>query len=151
MRPRVGRSGALGHLGRIADRACEWPRVFAFPNSYTSVMHHSDEHMPDDNISDEIRKELLGGEEDSGTVSEDLPQHLRDRLESAAKENDFGATDEHPEGKLADHDEGEIRFGITNHKGKVIINFGKSVRSLGMSPEQAKDLAGTLLNRARKA
>ncbi len=109
------------------------------------MAHHSQEHMPD-----EIPGDLLP-DADEKELSDGIPEHLQDRLDEAAKEKDFGATDQYPEGKLADHDEGEIRFGVTDAEGKVIINFGKSVRSFGLTPEQAKELGGILINRARKA
>jgi len=111
-------------------------------------MHHSDEHIPDD-LGD-FEDLLPESEADEGS-SEGLPEHLQERLDEAAEQQGFGATGEHPDGKLAEHDEGEIRFGVTDAEGKVIINFGKSVRSMGMSPEQAKQLGGTLINRARQA
>lgn len=62
-----------------------------------------------------------------------------------------GPTGKFPEGKITEHDEGEIKFAVTVYKGKVVVNFGTPVASLGMLPEQAKVLARTLLRCAKKA
>ena len=63
----------------------------------------------------------------------------------------FGATGRYPEGKLSDTDEGEIRFGVASYRGKVVIDFGKSVRSIGFTPAQAREIADTLVKRAEAA
>lgn len=59
--------------------------------------------------------------------------------------NKLGGTGEFPMGKLNNDDEGEIRIGITKSNGKVIIDFGKPVHWIGFSPEQAKQVAESLL------
>jgi len=58
---------------------------------------------------------------------------------------DLGATGEFPEGKLTDQDEGEVKFAVGFKEGKVILDFGSPVVWMGMSPEQAKELARSLL------
>ena len=73
------------------------------------------------------------------------------RLREEAEKFGFVATGQFPEGKLVDHDEGEIQFGVTNHQGKVILNFNTSVRWLGMDPDQARLLARSLMQHATKA
>lgn len=60
-----------------------------------------------------------------------------------------GATGKFPEGKLAAHDEGEIGFAIGATNGKVVIEFGKEVSSVGMTPKQAVEMAQLLLDKAR--
>lgn len=62
----------------------------------------------------------------------------------------LGATGEFPQGKLADDDEGEIRFAVAADKnaGKVIIDFGSPVTWVGMDPEQASQLGDTLRKKA---
>jgi hypothetical protein len=62
----------------------------------------------------------------------------------------FGATGKFPMGKIDKTDEGEIAFGITSHRGKVIINFGKPVAWLGMDAAQASMLAVTLIRHANR-
>jgi hypothetical protein len=64
---------------------------------------------------------------------------------------EFGATGEFPEGKLTENDEGEIRFGVANTAGKVVLDFGKPVAWLGMNPQQAVDLANVLISNAQMA
>jgi hypothetical protein len=85
----------------------------------------------------EIRRmqQLLG---QNGLVAE---ARLREQL---------GATGRFPEGKIAEHDEGEIRFAIAADpsRGKVLIDFGKSIRSLGMTSEQAAELGEMLIKKS---
>lgn len=61
-----------------------------------------------------------------------------------------GATGEFPEGKLTKQDEGAIQFAVGSKDGKVVIDFGTPVHWLGMTPQQAADLASSLLNKARE-
>lgn len=63
----------------------------------------------------------------------------------------FGATGEFPEGQYVPHDEGAIRFGVAADEGKVFVDFGTPVRSLGLLPEQADALAQSLMEKARQA
>ena len=60
----------------------------------------------------------------------------------------LGATGMFPEGKLVDSDEGEIRFGVTHKDGKVVFDFGTTVRWFAMSPGQAIELANTIKKHA---
>lgn len=63
----------------------------------------------------------------------------------------FGATGKFPRGKLDESDEGELRLGVTVTQGTVIVAFGKPVAWLGLTPQIARDLAATLLERADEA
>lgn len=67
-----------------------------------------------------------------------------------AESPQFGATGKFPMGELDKTDEGEIAFGVTSHRGKVIINFGKPVAWLGMDARQAGALAATLIQHAQR-
>lgn len=62
-----------------------------------------------------------------------------------------GAIGDYPEGMLTKSDEGAIQFGITEKDGKVILDFGTPVAWVGMTPQQAADLASFLMKRAREA
>ncbi len=81
--------------------------------------------------------------------SGELDEEFRKMLKK--QEKNFGATERFPEGKLNEADEGEIKFGVTEKDGKVVLNFGKEIKWMAATPEQAKDLAGSLLNKAREA
>ena len=61
--------------------------------------------------------------ETSGVV--DLPLDMHQAVDR------FGATGEFPKGRVSEDDEGELRFGIRASSGKVIVDFGKQVASLG--------------------
>ena len=63
----------------------------------------------------------------------------------------FGATGRHPLGRVSLDDEGEIRFGIAVQSGRVLIDFGKPVHSLGLDPDQAWGLAEVLRRRSLEA
>lgn len=62
-----------------------------------------------------------------------------------------GSTGLFPAGKIVPHDEGEIQFAVGEKHGRVVIEFGTSVRWIGMDPQQAADLAASLLDWARIA
>lgn len=62
-----------------------------------------------------------------------------------------GALGDFPEGQLSKSDEGAIQFAIGVKDGKVVLDFGTPVAWVGMNPQQAADLASTLLKRAREA
>lgn len=72
-------------------------------------------------------------------LSDELRAHLESNMEKLAQQ--LGATGKFPEGKLTDNDEGELAFAVTAYHGKVVVNFGKPIASLGMSPEQARGFA----------
>ena len=63
----------------------------------------------------------------------------------------LGPTGRFPGGKLTENDEGEIAFAVGVMKGEVVVNFGGPVASLGMSPEEAEQLAILLIRRAGQA
>jgi hypothetical protein len=66
-------------------------------------------------------------------------------------EEKFGATGRHPEGKLTQRDEGEIRCGVTVIDGKVVLYFGQPVTWMGMTPAQSRDVGDLLVRRAAEA
>jgi hypothetical protein len=73
---------------------------------------------------------------------------LRDLMSSAS---DFrGALGDFPDGKLTKTDEGAIQFAVGEKDGKVVLDFGTPVIWVGMSPQQAADLASLILKRARE-
>ena len=60
----------------------------------------------------------------------------------------LGATGEYPHGSLGADDEGELRAGVGIEDGKVIINFGKPVAWLSITPAGARELAAMLIAKA---
>lgn len=76
-------------------------------------------------------------------------EQLRQLMESEKEQ--FGATGKTPEPLLGPNDAGEIRFGVANYGGKVMLNFGEPIAWVGMGPEQAVELANILLKNAREA
>lgn len=63
----------------------------------------------------------------------------------------FGATGATPAGEVSADDEGAIQFNLGTANGQVIVNFGKPVAWLGLSPHQAMTLGQALLVQAQEA
>jgi hypothetical protein len=80
--------------------------------------------------------------------SESRKEHLRKLLDTASFK---GALGDFPEGQLTKSDEGSIQFAVGIEKGKVVLDFGTPVQWVGMNPQQAADLASSLLSKAREA
>lgn len=82
---------------------------------------------------------------------EELSKELSDALKQREElMQQVGATGRFPDGRLTSTDQGEIGFAVTGYHGKVVVNFGKPVASLGMSVQQARDLALLLRKWANK-
>lgn len=69
------------------------------------------------------------------------------RAMSEAMKEVFG---EFPDGKLNANDEGALVVMIGNEKGKVVMRFPKPTAWIGFTPEQALDIATSLIEQARK-
>lgn len=98
-------------------------------------MHHEEE------LSDELR-------EATKEEIEAREKELREFLQKSKEELGLGATGRFPGEKLTSNDQGEIAFGVAVYHGKVILNFGGPVASLGLSPEEARSLALVLRQRS---
>ena len=57
---------------------------------------------------------------------------------------------EYPDGKLNQNDEGALALIIGNENGRVILRFPKPVAWIGFTPEQALEIAESLIQNARK-
>lgn len=60
-----------------------------------------------------------------------------------------GALGQFPQGQLTPQDEGAIQFAVGGEKGKVVLDFGTPVTWMAMSPQEAADLASSLMKWAR--
>lgn len=71
----------------------------------------------------------------------------RDRLNQLLG---IGATGQFPNGRIAPHDEGELQYAVAADKANqvVIVDFGKSVRSIGFTAAQAFELGELLQNKS---
>ena len=73
-----------------------------------------------------------------------------DEMKQATSLKDLGATGQFPRGKIDRLDEGQIKFAIaadTTTK-TVLVNFGKPVVWLGMTADEAIDVAQSIINKA---
>lgn len=95
-------------------------------------MSHSNENYPFNLHSDDELKRLLN------EIKVD-----------PAPTGELGPTGHFPDGKLADNDEGGIQFGITTIGGRVVIDFGKPIRTIGLTRDESVRLANYLFEKAR--
>ena len=58
---------------------------------------------------------------------------------------------EFPDGRLNPNDEGAMAVMIGHENGKVVMQFASQTAWIGFTPEQAMDIAQTLITHARKA
>lgn len=61
-----------------------------------------------------------------------------------------GAIGAYPHGMLTKQDEGSIQFAVGEKDGKVVLDFGTPVAWIGLTAQDAMDLASTLIRRARE-
>ncbi len=73
-----------------------------------------------------------------------------DEMKQAALEQLLGPTKKYPMGKLCEEDAGEIVIGIAAdlNNDLVVVNLGSPVSWLGLTPEQAQSIGGTLIAKA---
>lgn len=60
-----------------------------------------------------------------------------------------GPVGDYPHGRLTPADEGSLQFAVGGKDGKVVIDFGSPVAWVGMTPQQAMDLASSIMRQAR--
>lgn len=85
---------------------------------------------------------------DKQMSKEELDKLFESFNQMKSPKSELGATGKFPMGKLVEHDEGEIKIGIKGYNDKVIIDFGKPTHWIGFSPEQAKQVAESLVRHA---
>lgn len=73
-----------------------------------------------------------------------------ERPRSSGLDVKVGPTGRFPDGKLSEHDNGEIAIAIGSEKGCVCLEFGVHIRSLGMTPEQALQMSECIAGHARR-
>jgi hypothetical protein len=68
-------------------------------------------------------------------------EKLRQEFEAIHNSLGLGATGQYPNGKLAPHDEGEFRYAIAADVAnqRVLIDFGKPMRSIGFTAEKGEE------------
>lgn len=57
----------------------------------------------------------------------------------------------YPDGKMGPSDDGELGLAVTEEGGRVAVHFGKQVKWIAMTVEQARALAKALERYAQKA
>lgn len=60
-------------------------------------------------------------------------------------------TGEFPDGRLNENDQGAVAVAIGHQKGRVTMQFPKNLNWIGFTPEQAIDIAESLIDHARKS
>lgn len=111
------------------------------------------EHHGNDDLDFEQFKEKVMKQE------QETPEQTKKELEATLQKkfNDLdklklGATGKFPHGMLTPKDEGEIKFsvGLSMDKKRVVLNFGKQVRWVGMNRNQAIDVGKALIKTANE-
>lgn len=59
-------------------------------------------------------------------------------------------TGEFPDGRLSKDDQGAVAVAIGHQDGRVTLQFPKNLNWIGFTPEQAIDIAQSLIEHARK-
>lgn len=99
------------------------------------MSHHGQD--PFDGKRSDLMRELLSEKRNStGDPLRDLQRTLQG---------------EFPDGRLNATDEGALAVMIGHENGKVIMQFPSPTAWIGFTPEQAMDIAQTLITHARKA
>lgn len=83
----------------------------------------------------------------SPEADKQLTDALNEKLEKLL-ENRLGKTGEHPRGRLTPTDEGGIRIAVGSKNGAVVIDFGTPVAWIGFSPQEARQIAESLVKHA---
>ena len=109
--------------------------------------HHGNDDLDFEQFKEKLVKEGHG----PGQSKEQLEETLQKKFDALDKLN-LGATGKFPHGKLTPKDEGEIKFsvGLSMDKKRVILNFGKAVRWVGMNRNQAIDVAKAMIKTANE-
>lgn len=58
-------------------------------------------------------------------------------------------SEQFPRGKIDPTDEGVLNIAVFEHQGEVVLDFGKMISWIGMSPEQAEEIGTMLIERGR--
>lgn len=66
------------------------------------------------------------------------------------KGHEPGATGRFPDGKLDPMDEGELQFRIGSIDGRLVIDFGKPIHSIGFTKDEALNIGQAIIDRALK-
>ena len=91
-----------------------------------------------------------GNEDSKPTENPNILDFLEEvnKLKNKLNDEKLGATGKFPQGKLTENDEGEIKISIGSSKGKVVIDFGKSIAWIGFDPQQAHEIADLIKRHA---
>lgn len=103
------------------------------------MAHHSEHPFDGFYPQDEFKKQMR----------EPQVNKINDLIADAMQTKKLGATGQFPDGKLTNTDEGEIRVGIAQVDGRVVMNFGKPIEWIGFTKEQAKQIAESLIKNSK--
>ena len=109
------------------------------------MSHHSDQPFFSQEQLNEWAKNHKADE-----FTKNMPAAQTERLKQAIEDSktDAGATNNFPDGKLTETDEGEIKFAITAIEDRVVLNFGTPVHWIGFTRAQALAIANSLTKHA---
>ena len=67
----------------------------------------------------------------------DMPADLMCKIAEEFNIPKAGPTFKFPDGKLTPHDEGEIAIAVAELNGRLVMNFGKPIQSIGFTRQEA--------------
>lgn len=105
-------------------------------------------HSTSKSLADMIDK--LSGNAESRDGLAERQNFLRQEMMAEQLQSSLGPTGEYTNGKLSPDDEGGLMVGITNFNGRVVLDFGKPVQSIGLTRPEALQLAKTIADRAKQ-
>jgi len=79
-----------------------------------------------------------------GRDNEELESLFNDKLQEFRPKE----VDQYPDGKITPGDEGQIKIEISAHDGKILVDFGTSIKWIGFTPEQAIEVGQCLIQQA---
>ena len=84
-----------------------------------------------------------------GNGMDDEMRRLIDERSNVLREKMRGVFGEYPNGRLNENDAGALAVAIGQENGAVTLAFPKPIEWIGFTPEQAIDIANTLIKHAR--
>lgn len=80
-----------------------------------------------------------------GPIQSKILEELRSLTSHSSLKDALGDTGRHPQGALTKDDEGELKFAVGRKDSKVVLDFGKPVSWIGFDPDQAIQIAMSLV------
>jgi len=113
------------------------------------MSHHSEKpYVIDQGLADNLEVFFKRGADIQENVNA-MMEKLTEKDRQA--DEDIGPTGDYPDGMLGADDKGGTQFKIGHIKGRVFFDFGRPVRWLGLTANEAIDIANAVKKHAKEA